>query len=46
MPLSWSELKKMDDRPSFSIANFAEWKSRLKKDPWKEMDQVKQRLKL
>jgi bifunctional non-homologous end joining protein LigD len=46
MPLSWAELKKMTERPSFHVADFAEWKQRLKKDPWKDMDTVKQRLKL
>jgi bifunctional non-homologous end joining protein LigD len=46
MPLNWSELKKMKERPSFSVANFAEWKGRLKKDPWMKMNEVKQRLKL
>jgi bifunctional non-homologous end joining protein LigD len=46
MPLSWTELKKMTERPSFHVADFAEWKQRLKKDPWKDMGTVKQRLKL
>jgi bifunctional non-homologous end joining protein LigD len=46
MPLNWSELKKMKERPSFSVANFAEWKGRLKKDSWMNMNDVKQGLKL
>jgi bifunctional non-homologous end joining protein LigD len=46
MPLSWTELKKVAERPSFHVADFAEWKQRLKKDPWKDMGTVKQRLKL
>lgn len=46
MPLSWNELKKMAERPSFDVAGFAEWRSRLKKDPWREMDRVEQRLHL
>jgi len=46
MPLTWSELKKMDKRPSFNVANFAEWRDRLKKDPWLKMGEVKQGLKL
>lgn len=46
MPLSWSELKKMNERPSFRVADFVEWQDRLKKDPWREMGDVKQQLKL
>jgi bifunctional non-homologous end joining protein LigD len=46
MPLTWSELKKTEERPSFSVTDFAEWKSRLKKDPWTKMNEVKQGLKL
>jgi bifunctional non-homologous end joining protein LigD len=46
MPLNWSELKKMKERPSFSVAHFPEWKGRLKKDPWMKMNEVKQGLKL
>lgn len=41
MPLSWRELKQ-NDRPEFSVANFAEWKTRLKRDPWKEMNTLTQ----
>ncbi len=44
MPLSWSELK-LAERPVFRVAEFSEWKARLKKDPWKEMGDVKQRVK-
>ena len=43
VPLTWSELKRTDLR-QFSVANFEEWKSRLKRDPWLEMDNVKQLL--
>lgn len=46
MPLNWSELKKMGERPAYSVANFAEWRRRLKKDPWMKMGEVKQGLKL
>jgi bifunctional non-homologous end joining protein LigD len=42
MPLSWSELK--DERPVFRVAEFAEWRDRLKKDPWKGLGAVKQRV--
>ncbi len=34
MPLSWSELDS-PQRPTFRVADFAEWRSRLSKDPWK-----------
>ncbi len=44
MPLSWSELK-LAERPVFRVAEFSEWKARLKKDPWKEMGDVRQRVK-
>jgi bifunctional non-homologous end joining protein LigD len=36
LPLSWAELKGAE-RPRFPIAEFAGWKSRLRRDPWKEM---------
>jgi bifunctional non-homologous end joining protein LigD len=44
MPLSWSELK-LAERPVFRVAEFSEWKARLKKDPWKGMGDVKQQVK-
>ena len=44
MPLSWSELK-VAERPVFRVAEFREWKARLKKDPWKGLGEVKQRVK-
>ena len=43
MPLTWAELKRTDPK-HFAVANFDEWKSRLRHDPWLEMDKVKQRL--
>jgi bifunctional non-homologous end joining protein LigD len=43
MPLGWSELK-LAERPVFRVADFAEWRDRLKKDPWKKMATVKQRV--
>jgi bifunctional non-homologous end joining protein LigD len=46
MPMSWSELKKTTERPSFHVADFGEWKARLKKDPWRDMADVRQSLKL
>jgi bifunctional non-homologous end joining protein LigD len=41
VPLSWSELK-LPKRPIFTIGNFAEWRSRLKKDPWAKLFVMKQ----
>lgn len=43
MPLSWAELKQ-EKRPVFRVTEFTDWKARLKRDPWKEMDRVKQRV--
>jgi bifunctional non-homologous end joining protein LigD len=43
MPLSWNELK-VAERPMFRVSEFAKWRDRLKKDPWKKMASVKQRL--
>ena len=41
LPLSWNDLKA---RPDFSVVNFAEWKTRLRRDPWAKMWELKQRL--
>ena len=41
LPLSWNDLKV---RPDFSVVNFAEWKTRLRRDPWAKMWELKQRL--
>ena len=46
IPLSWAELKKMAERPSFQVTDFSQWRVRLKKDPWKDMGALKQKLKL
>ena len=43
MPLAWSELKS-SDRPNFAVANFADWKSRLRRDPWKTLATTRQTL--
>ncbi|HEY6445033.1 MAG TPA: DNA ligase D [Acidobacteriaceae bacterium] len=43
MPVPWTELKRIDPK-QFAVANYEEWKSRLKRDPWLDMDSVKQRL--
>ena len=43
LPLSWSELK-TSERPVFRVANFPEWRARLKKDPWAKMAGLRQKL--
>jgi bifunctional non-homologous end joining protein LigD len=43
MPLNWNELK-VAKRPVFRVSEFTEWRDRLKKDPWKTMVKVKQRV--
>ncbi len=43
MTLDWKELKS-DKRPVFHVTHFETWKARLRRDPWKEMEIVKQRL--
>jgi bifunctional non-homologous end joining protein LigD len=43
LPLKWSDLK-LAERPVFSVATFGEWKVRLKSDPWKAMETMKQRI--
>ncbi|SNS83792.1 ATP-dependent DNA ligase LigD phosphoesterase module /ATP-dependent DNA ligase LigD polymerase module [Granulicella rosea] len=45
LPLSWSELKPAE-RPVFRVAEFAQWKARLKSDPWKDFAKNTQRLAL
>lgn len=44
MPLSWSELKG-DRAPAFHVSDYPEWRSRLRRDPWKSMATLKQKLK-
>ncbi len=41
MPLAWSELK-LAERPVFRVAEFGEWRGRLKKDPWAGIDAMAQ----
>jgi bifunctional non-homologous end joining protein LigD len=43
LPLKWSDLK-LTERPVFRVADFNEWKGRLKSDPWKAMEGMKQRI--
>jgi bifunctional non-homologous end joining protein LigD len=41
MPLAWSELD-APQRPIFRVANFADWRDRLAKDPWKTIATTEQ----
>ncbi|HEV2709524.1 MAG TPA: DNA ligase D [Edaphobacter sp.] len=43
LPLKWTDLK-LSERPVFRVAEFEEWKGRLKTDPWKSMVGMKQRI--
>jgi bifunctional non-homologous end joining protein LigD len=43
MTLDWKELKS-DKMPVFHVTDFEDWKARLRRDPWKEMESTKQRL--
>jgi bifunctional non-homologous end joining protein LigD len=43
LPLKWTDLK-LPERPVFRVADFNEWKGRLKTDPWKAMEGMKQRI--
>jgi bifunctional non-homologous end joining protein LigD len=43
LPLNWKDLNSKT-RPTFHVADFNSWKKRLSRDPWAEMDGVKQRL--
>jgi bifunctional non-homologous end joining protein LigD len=43
LPLPWSDLK-LEQRPAFRVVDYEQWKSRLKRDPWKDLAQSDQRL--
>ena len=43
VPLAWAELAS-ESRPDFRVGNFAEWQSRLKKDPWAKLLTTRQRI--
>jgi bifunctional non-homologous end joining protein LigD len=48
MPLDWKEIAPSGafatTRPTFAVADFADWRPRLKKDPWKSVPTTKQSL--
>ena len=41
VPLAWPELD-APERPSFRVSNFADWRGRLAKDPWKTIGTTRQ----
>ena len=43
LPMHWSELK-LPERPVARVADFAEWQSRLNRDPWKPLLALRQRI--
>jgi len=43
LPLDWKELKS-DRAPAFHVMDFAQWKSRLRRNPWRGLSVSKQRL--
>jgi bifunctional non-homologous end joining protein LigD len=43
IPLSWSELDQ-PKRPIFKVADFHQWQTRLKRDPWIKLPENKQRI--
>lgn len=43
MPLRWNELD-AEERPRFHVPDFAEWRGRLRRDPWKALGTTRQRL--
>jgi bifunctional non-homologous end joining protein LigD len=43
VPLDWKELQ-TSARPRFLVSDFASWKSRLRRDPWRHLDASKQSL--
>lgn len=43
MTLDWKELRS-PSRPQFHVTDFAQWRARLKRDPWKAMAGLEQRL--
>ena len=43
LPLHWADLK-LPERPIFQVATFDQWRSRLTRDPWKQLPETKQTL--
>jgi bifunctional non-homologous end joining protein LigD len=45
MPLAWKELDSAK-APAFHVSDFQEWRTRLRRDPWRKMLESKQKLNL
>ncbi len=43
LPLPWIDLK-LPDRPVFRVVDFDDWKTRLRRDPWKGIAETEQRV--
>jgi bifunctional non-homologous end joining protein LigD len=43
LPLDWSELKSAE-RTVVRVADFEEWRGRLRRDPWKQFFKLRQRI--
>ncbi len=43
VPLEWKELRAAA-RPAFHVSDFGDWQKRLRRDPWREMVENRQRL--
>ena len=43
MPLHWRELR-AESRPVFQVTGFAQWRARLRRDPWDEISDIRQNL--
>jgi bifunctional non-homologous end joining protein LigD len=41
MPIPWTALKE-SERPTFHVTDYADWKPRLRRDPWKDLPETKQ----
>jgi bifunctional non-homologous end joining protein LigD len=44
MPLAWTELDSAK-APAFHVSDFQQWRTRLRRDPWRKMLESKQKLK-
>jgi bifunctional non-homologous end joining protein LigD len=45
VPLAWKELDSAK-APAFHVSDFAKWRTRLRRDPWQKMLEIKQKLKV
>lgn len=45
LPLRWPELEEKE-RPQFHVLDFADWKGRLRRDPWKRLPELHQAIRL